>query len=301
MAIARTAALTKSPHIQNGLLLILPKLAAFRRDTFSQKYLGEATAYIDRLLLQDRNRHAFIAMGLLAVAVRSDIQPHLRTVMSQIRAALPAPPSSASEAVSSRDISRRQRQQQQDQHPAIFACVSMLARAVRHAIRRELAETLESMLSVGLSPALTVALHELAVHIPAFRKEIADGLLRILSLILMQQPFLHPGTPRRLISPAATAAPVVTSGQQQHQTPQLQQDLPDTPAVVLALRTLGSFDFEGQSLLQFVRHCADNYLHSEEKPIRLEAVKTCSSLLKNSLLSPQGKKSPTVMSTVIKS
>jgi len=40
---------------------------------------------------------------------------------------------------------------------------------------------------------------------------------------------------------------------------------PETASVVLALRTLGAFNFEGHSLLQFVRHCADNYLHSEDK------------------------------------
>ena len=40
---------------------------------------------------------------------------------------------------------------------------------------------------------------------------------------------------------------------------------------------------EGHSLLQFVRHCADNYLLSEHKSIRLEAVKTCSSLLKGTI------------------
>ena len=64
----------------------------------------------------------------------------------------------------------------------------------------------------------------------------------------------HPGTPRHLIS----AAP--PSGEP-----------PDSQSVVLGLKTLGSFDFEGHSLLQFVRHCADTYLHSEEKEIRLEA------------------------------
>ena len=41
---------------------------------------------------------------------------------------------------------------------------------------------------------------------------------------------------------------------------------------MLGLKTLGSFDFEGHSLLQFVRHCADTYLHSEEKEIRLKSV-----------------------------
>ena len=61
-------------------------------------------------------------------------------------------------------------------------------------------------------------------------------------------------------------------------------DSVDTASIVLGLRTLGTFDFEGHSLLQFVRHCADNYLHSEEKLIRLEAVRTCSALLRGTLL-----------------
>ena len=73
---------------------------------------------------------------------------------------------------------------------------------------------------------------------------------------------------------------------------------PDINAVVLGLQTLGSFDFEGHSLLQFVQHCATHYLHSEEKLIRFEAVKTCSSLLKGTLDGLAGRKSQTVMATI---
>ena len=47
-----------------------------------------------------------------------------------------------------------------------------------------------------------------------------------------------------------------------------------------------------------MRHCADNYLHSEEKLIRLEAVRTCSSLLKGALLGFTARKSSAVQSTV---
>ena len=47
-----------------------------------------------------------------------------------------------------------------------------------------------------------------------------------------------------------------------------------------------------------MRHCADTYLHSEEKEIRLEAVRTCSSLLRSALQGMAGKKSPTVISTI---
>ena len=164
----------------------------------------------------------------------------------------------------------------------------MLARAVRHKIKIEVGDMLESMLSVGLSPSLTTALHQLAIYIPTFKGQIAEGLLKILSEILMKQPFRHPGTPKRLLSPSHLQMMPAAS------------ELPDTSAVVLGLRTLGTFDFDGHSLLQFVQHCADNYLHSKEKMIQLEAVKTCSSLLKGTLLGLGTMNSPTVMATINK-
>ena len=40
---------------------------------------------------------------------------------------------------------------------------------------------------------------------------------------------------------------------------------------------------EGYPLSQFVTYCADHYLSSEHKDVRLEAVKTCSHLLTPSL------------------
>ena len=54
----------------------------------------------------------------------------------------------------------------------------------------------------------------------------------------------------------------------------------DWPSVKLALNVLGRFDFQPQYLIQFVRHCADCYLTHENREIRLEAVHTCSHLLK---------------------
>lgn len=51
----------------------------------------------------------------------------------------------------------------------------------------------------------------------------------------------------------------------------------------MALNTLGTFNFENQSLLQFVQRCADHFVGHEQQEIRLEAVQTCSRLLKISL------------------
>lgn len=53
----------------------------------------------------------------------------------------------------------------------------------------------------------------------------------------------------------------------------------DLTNITLALRTLGTFDFEGHSLTKLLRHCADNFLASDNEEVRLEAVKTCSALL----------------------
>ncbi len=157
-------------------------MAALDHARYSDKFLPQTVRYVDRLL-QDRNRQAFVAVGLLSVAVGADVLPYLRAILAHVRLSLP-----------SRDNPGKKRVARLD--PAIFACVSMLARAGRDAIRADVGDLLEPMLRVDLSPSLTTALHELAYYIPIFKGEIAEGLLSILSKILMQQPYLHPGTPR---------------------------------------------------------------------------------------------------------
>ncbi len=266
----------KSPIVQSSLLQIFPRMAALDNERFYSHFLPQAAKYIDKLL-QERNRQAFVAFGLLAVAVGDGIRGHVGGVIAHIRHNLPNKDTPAKKRITKLD-------------PAMFACVSLLARATRGSIREDVTDVLEAMFAVGLSPALTTALHELAYYIPAFKSQIAEGLLRILSLILMNKPFLHPGTPRKLLTAASLHQAL--GGASGGGVP----DHPETSAIVLGLRTLGSFSFEGHSLLTFVTHCAHHYLQSEEKPIRLEAVKTCASLLRTALAT--GGESATVMSTI---
>eukprot|EP00092_Neocalanus_flemingeri_P019853 GFUD01021504.1.p1 GENE.GFUD01021504.1~~GFUD01021504.1.p1 ORF type:complete len:2235 (+),score=707.01 GFUD01021504.1:192-6707(+) len=270
LAVSRNTQLCKNSHIQNALITVLPRLAAANRTKFVSLHLEETMAYTYRCLQgRERDRYnALMAIGLLSVAAEKDIKKYLPNILQTLKNCLPQ-----------RDSPTKKRSSALD--PAIFACISFLARAVKGHIKTEVREMLDPMMAVGLSPALTSSLRELATYLPSLKREIADGLLKILSLILMQQPFRHPGTPKHLMPPGAGGL-----------------DPPDSQSVVLGLNTLGSFDFEGHSLLQFVRHCADTYLHSEEKEIRLEAVKTCSSLLRSALLGAAGRKSPTVLSTI---
>lgn len=87
-----------------------------------------------------------------------------------------------------------------------------------------------------LSPALTAVLYDLSRQIPQLKKDIQDGLLKMLSLVLMHKPLRHPGMPKglahQLASPGLTTLPEAS----------------DVGSITLALRTLGTFEFEGKSL-----------------------------------------------------
>uniref|UniRef100_A0A0P4VNQ8 Serine/threonine-protein kinase TOR n=2 Tax=Scylla TaxID=6760 RepID=A0A0P4VNQ8_SCYOL len=239
---------SRNTLIQTALLKILPRLAALNKENFSQTYLSATMGYL-LTCLRGRERErpaAFISLGLLAVAVGPAIKKYLPKIMDVIKASLPT-----------KDTPSKKRSVE----PAVYVCVSLVARGVEGALRADVKELLEPMMASGLSPPLTVALQELATEIPPLKRDIAEGLLRMLSQILMQRT-----VPNRSGAPPPPPSP----------------DHHDTASIVLALRTLGSFDFEGtgQSLMQFVRHVADHYLTSEHKEVRLEGVRTCCHLLR---------------------
>ena len=67
---------------------------------------------------------------------------------------------------------RRHKAAQVVADPAVFSCISMLARAASSVLFNEMKQLLENMLAVGLSPALTRCLHVMAQEIPRIRKDI---------------------------------------------------------------------------------------------------------------------------------
>eukprot|EP00794_Sanderia_malayensis_P007416 gene7416-8236_t len=254
---------SRSSLVQQTLLTLLPQLAAFKPKEFVKFHLHGTIVYMNQCLnRREKERSAaFEAIGLLAVAVKSDIVPHWRNwrnVLEQIKGSLP-----------NKDLGHKRKPASVD--PMIFACVSMIARAVGQKMATKdsvFKDIIDLMLGVGLSPALTACLRDLAFLIPTSKKHIQDGLLHMLSNILMHMPLRHPGIPK-------SAAPAPTPSGSSHFS--FSDD--DIMMTTLALRTLGTFDFEGHTLTKFVTHCADNFLSSEHKAIRMEAVRTCSCLL----------------------
>lgn len=267
-----TQRLVRSNNIQQTLLTILPRLAAFNKEKFVQAHLNTS---MNHLLTTVRGRDkdrptAFTTIGLIAVAVDDNIRPYLPKIFDLIRASLPP----------SKETSLKKRTAA-GVDPAIFNCVTLLGHAVTAKIKSDVKELLEPMLATGLSPALTITLRELASSVPQLKRHISEGLLRMLSQVLMNRTLRHPGA-----SPSLLTSTICNS------------ETHDVQSIVLALSTLGSFNFDGHSLLQFVRRCADHFLNSEQQQIRLEAVKTCSKLLRLAIESTVNRPSQTVTTTV---
>lgn len=252
---------SRSVHVQYTLLQLLPRLAAFNKEVFVRNYLADVIIYLLTTIKQkEKNSNmAFVTIGFVAVAVDKEIEKYLPRIMEILKTTLPP----AREATTSK--------KRPPIDPAIFMCMSLLSHAVKTGIAEDMKELLDPMFSTGLSPALTVCLHELAGNIPYLKREITDGLLKMLSQVLMNKSLSQLGTPKHHLTSQFTGLTMSDSGSA------------DTPTIVLALKTLGNFDFEGHSLLQLVQRCADHFLSHEQQEVRLEAVNTCARLLKNAL------------------
>ena len=130
--IAHSKDLSRNAFIQKALLLVLPKMAAFQREIFVSKFLKSTMAYMDKLLQGKDPSNAYITIGLLAVATGPDIHPYLKNVLLHIKQCLPSREASIN---SKKKVSI---------DPSVFACISMLARAVKQGIKHEVSSMLDS-------------------------------------------------------------------------------------------------------------------------------------------------------------
>lgn len=247
----------RSTYVQQTLFSILPRIVALNRELFVENHLSNTISYLLSTLRgkeKDRNM-AFVTLGYIAVAVENEINSYLPSIVEMIKSALPS-----KDAPSKRKLIP---------DPSVFLCITLLGHAVRDEslLTDYIKDLLDAMKSTGLSPALTICFRELAETVPSVRAIISDSLLNMLSHVLMSKPMPQIGTPKHNLT--AQFASLTTA-----------EALPDTATIVLALKTLGTFNFGGQDLSEFVQRCADYYLSHDQQEIRLETVQTCSQLLK---------------------
>lgn len=163
--------------------------------------------------------------------------------------------------------------------------------AVKSKITEDIAEILDQMFATGLSPALTVCLRELSENVPQLKNAISKGVINMLPFILMDKVPIHYG---------AGSSPGYVMGQKQSiqflgQENNVQHDI---PTIVLALKTLGNFNFDDQNMLDFVQRCADFYINHDNQEVRLEAVQTCTTLLKAAIQQSDSENSKALRETV---
>jgi serine/threonine-protein kinase mTOR len=149
----------------------------------------------------------------------------------------------------------------------VFDCISRLAAAVGQTLSKYMEALLDPIFACELTPKLTQALVDMAHYIPPVKSTIQERLLDMLSNVLCGAPFKPLGAPTQN---SIASAPVVAKDSKDPIAFEHRQ-----AEIKLALNTLGSFDFSGHVLNEFVRDVAIKYVEDENPEIREAAALTC--------------------------
>ncbi|KJX99355.1 phosphatidylinositol 3-kinase like protein [Zymoseptoria brevis] len=246
----------RDPTIRRTVVEIIPLIAAYAPKDFCNHYLARSMQHLQTLLKDPKQRNmAFVAIGKVAHAVTSAIAPYLDTILLHIRDAL----------------SLKNRTKHSDEAP-IFECISMMAIAVGQTLSKYMEALLDPIFACGLSDSLTQALVDMAHYIPPVKSTIQEKLLDLLSRTLCGQPFQTLGHPTQ----GKGLPPIYTRDYRDQRDPQHLEH--KDQEIALALVTLGSFDFSGHVLNEFVRDVAIRYVEDDDATIRKAAALTCCQL-----------------------
>ncbi|RDW62509.1 hypothetical protein BP5796_10811 [Coleophoma crateriformis] len=241
----------KDAQIRRAAVMLIPDLANYSPAEFAQSYLYKFMVFLIGMLKRDKDRdYAFLAIGNIAHAVKSAIAPYLEGILTYIRDALNI---------------KLKRNGILD---SIFDCISRLAEAAGQALRKYVESLLDSIFACGLTPKLAQALVDMAFYIPSLRPTIQERLLDMLSMVLCGAPFKPLGAvtpPNRVAAATIVHADSKDPLANQHRQTQIK----------ISLNTLGSFDFSGHVLNEFVRDVVINYIEDNNPDIREAAVLTC--------------------------
>ncbi|KAH6880771.1 armadillo-type protein [Thelonectria olida] len=243
----------RDPTIRKTVVLLIPDLASYSPADFANVWLHKFMLYLSGMLKKDKERNdAFLAIGNIANSVKSAIAPYLDGVLIYVREGL--------------SIQSRKR----GSVDPVFDCISRLAVAVGQTLSKYMEALLDPIFACDLTPKLTQALVDMAFYIPPVKPTIQERLLDMLSVVLCGEPFKPLGAPQ---PNTLSSVPIIA------------KDAKDPLAyehrkaeVKLALNTLGSFDFSGHVLNEFVRDVAIKYVEDEDGEIREAAALTCCQL-----------------------
>ncbi|KAL8826647.1 MAG: hypothetical protein Q9170_007322 [Blastenia crenularia] len=239
----------KEARIRAQVVSMIPLLAIYSPMEFAQNYLHKFMIYLQGQLKKDKERNtALIAIGKIAHAVTSAIAPYLDGIIVFVREGL----------------SVKARNRVGIDEAPVFQCISMLSIAVGQTLSKYMEALMDPMFACGLSPSLTQALVDMAHYIPPIKPMIQDKLLDLLSIVLCGRPFKPLGCPDNKVPHIPAFAKDFNLSPTDHKDSE----------IALALGTLGSFDFRGLQLNEFVRDVAIRYVENNSPIIRKAAALT---------------------------
>ncbi|KAI1846264.1 hypothetical protein JX266_007789 [Neoarthrinium moseri] len=243
----------KDPIIRKTVVLLIPDLANYAPSDFAHSHLHKFMLYLSGMLKKDKERNdAFLAIGNIANSVKSAIAPYLDGVLIYVREGL--------------SIQSRRR----GSVDPVFDCISRLAVAVGQTLSKYMEALLDPIFACELTPKLTQALVDMAFYIPPVKATIQERLLDMLSKVLCGEPFKPLGAPTPNTLSSVPIIPKDTKDPHAYEHRKAE--------IKLALNTLGSFDFSGHVLNEFVRDVAIKYVEDDDPQIREAAALTCCQL-----------------------
>ncbi|KAF1814810.1 TOR1 phosphatidylinositol 3-kinase [Eremomyces bilateralis CBS 781.70] len=243
----------KELAIRKEVVQTIPVLANYTPNDFATSYLHPCMVHLQGLMRRDKEKGiSFLAVGQIAGAVGSNIAPYLDSIIGFVR-----------EGLLPRNRTKVPCEAQ------IFECLSMISIAVGQAMSKHVPTLLDPMFACGLSEALTQALVDMAHYIPPAKATIQQRLLNLLSQILCGRQFVPLGAPHHTHGP-------IQIWTRDHKDPQTIEQRESE--IALSLQTLGSFDFSGHVLNEFVRDVAIQYVNADNPDIRKAASLTACQL-----------------------
>lgn len=201
--IHRLLSAKNSHQVNQVLLVVLPSLVSMEPERFARRNLITDTInyMIGCIKVASLKSLAFISLGLFSIAIRfqSECDQHLSTILKHIRASFP-PPSKESvasmgtgqTASSSSSLRKSRQSSQQPPDSSVFTCLAFIAQAGGSKVKPDILTLLPSMFQLGLTEPLANSLYNICKYIGELEDDINFGLLRILSIILMDKPFIIP-------------------------------------------------------------------------------------------------------------
>ncbi|RYC60186.1 hypothetical protein CHU98_g6031 [Xylaria longipes] len=243
----------RDPTIRKTVVMLIPDLANYSPADFALTYLHKFMLFLSGMLKKGGERNdAFLAIGNIANSVKSAIAPYLDGVLIYVREGL--------------SVQSRKR----GSVDPVFDCISRLAVAVGQTLSKYMEALLDPIFACELTPKLTQALVDMAFYIPPVKATIQERLLDMLSKVLCGEPFKPLGAPT---PNTLSAVPIIPKDAKDPQVYEHRK-----AEVKLALNTLGSFDFSGHILNEFVRDVAIKYVEDDDPEIREAAALTCCQL-----------------------